>query len=115
MTAQLKPDTWTPLCTVEDLVPESGVAAKINGRQVALFYVPEEQRVYALDNRDPFSEANVIARGIIGDLQGKPVVASPLYKQHFSLLDGECLEDDSIRLDTWETRIDGEQVYISVQ
>lgn len=115
MTAQLKPETWLPICAKNDLVPDSGVAAKINDRQIALFYLPEEERVYALSNRDPFSNANVIARGITGDLQGQPVVAGPLYKQHFRLDTGECLEDDSIRLDTWATRIDGDRVYISIQ
>jgi len=115
MTAQLKPETWTPICTTVDLVPDSGVAAKIQNQQIALFYLPDENRVYALSNKDPFSNANVIARGITGDLQGKTVVASPLYKQHFSLEDGQCLEDDSVRLDTWPTRIEDDHVYISIQ
>ncbi len=32
---------------------------------------------------------------------GVPVVASPLYKQHFRLEDGQCLEDDSVTLRIW--------------
>lgn len=115
MTAQLKPDTWTRVCMINDLVPDSGVAAKLDDRQIALFYLPNEERVYAISNRDPFSNANVIARGITGDRQGTPVVASPLYKHHFSLEDGQCLEDDTIQLDTWPTRIDDDHVYIAIQ
>ena len=42
-------------------------------------------QVYALDNFDPHSGANVLSRGIVGDLSGELVVASPVYKHHFSL------------------------------
>ncbi len=109
--------TWQALCTRADLVPFSGVAAWIETAegpaQVALFYLPGlEQELYALEHRDPFSGANVIARGIVGDLQGQPVVASPLYKQHFRLTDGQCLEDDAVKLRTWPVRFDGERVLI---
>jgi len=57
--------------------------------------------VFALENRDPFSEANVISRGIVGDLAGQLVVTSPVYKQHFNLRSGRCLEDESVSLRTW--------------
>jgi nitrite reductase (NADH) large subunit len=36
--------------------------------------VGHEKRVYALSNKDPFSQANVMSRGIIGDLQGERVL-----------------------------------------
>lgn len=110
-------NTWQPLCTRADLVDFSGVAAWLDTpegpAQVALFYVPGHgHELYAVDHRDPFSGAYVIARGIVGDLQGKPVVASPLYKQHFRLEDGQCVEDDTIRLRTWQVRFQGEEVWI---
>ena len=69
------------------------------GQQVAVMRVGEE--VFALENRDPFSGANVIARGLVGDLAGQLVVASPVYKQHFNLRTGRCLEDESVSLRTW--------------
>ena len=73
---------WQPLCRKADLVAFSGVAAWLETAsgtaQVALFYLPGyETELFAVDNRDPFSGANVIARGIVGDLKGEPVVASP--------------------------------------
>ena len=125
--------TWQRLCTRADLVPHSGVAAWLETDegpvQVALFYLPggpntlqpsgpntpragHGQELYALAHRDPFSGANVIARGIVGDLQGEPVVASPLYKQHFRLADGQCLEDDGVQLRTWPVSFKGEEVWI---
>ena len=51
------------------------------------------RRVHAIGNHDPASDANVLSRGIVGDIGGELVVASPMYKQHFSLLTGRCLEE----------------------
>lgn len=110
------PADWTDLCAQADLVARSGVVAWHDGSQVALFYLPESgtdaAHVYAIDNHDPFSNANVIGRGLMGDLKGQRIVASPLYKQHFRLEDGQCLEDSSIRLRTWDTRLRDGKVQI---
>ena len=59
------------------------------------------EEVFAVENYDPFSNANVMSRGLVGDLQGQIVVASPVYKQHFNLRTGRCLEDESVSLRTW--------------
>lgn len=74
----------------------------------------DEPEIYALDNRDPFSGANVIGRGIVGDLKGELVVASPIYKQHFRLTDGQCLEDATRRLRTWSVGWDGDNVVLHI-
>ncbi|PAU74524.1 nitrite reductase small subunit NirD [Halomonas salipaludis] len=109
--------TWQTICTKADLVTFSGVAAWLataeGPAQVAIFYLPgHAQELYAIDHHDPFSDANVIARGIVGDIKGEPVVASPIYKQHFRLEDGSCVEDESVTLRTWPVRFDGEKVVI---
>ena len=83
------------VCRLEDIVPTRGVCALVGGEQVAVFRVDDE--VYAIGNRDPFSGANVLSRGIVGDLNGELVVASPVYKQHFSLRTGRCIEDASVQ------------------
>ena len=41
------------------------------------------------------------------------VIASPLYKQHFRLADGGCLEYPEQALPTWAVRLNGEQVEIA--
>ncbi|MEJ2045084.1 MAG: nitrite reductase small subunit NirD [Reinekea sp.] len=105
---------WQTVCQLTDLIPQSGVAAKINNRQIALFYIPEHNRVYAIDNYCPFAEANVLARGIVGDLNEQLIVASPLYKQHFNLQTGACLEDDSVKVACYPTKIDNDSICISV-
>lgn len=106
---------WRAVCTLDDLVAQSGVVALVDGVQIALFYLPHPHtpRVYALGNRDPRSGANVIGRGLIGQVNGQLVVSSPLYKQQFRLDDGVCLQDDRQRLPTWPVRVRGEVIDIA--
>ena len=105
---------WEPVCNRDDLVPGSGVCALVNGEQVALYYLPQkDQAVFALANRDPIGRANVLSRGIVGDVGGERVVASPLYKQHFSLETGVCLEDEEVRVEVYHVRLEGDRVLIA--
>lgn len=97
--------TWIPVCALASLVPDRGAAALIAGRQVALFRLRETDEVLAVDHRDPFSGANVIARGLVGSRGDIPTVASPVYKQTFDLRTGVCLDDESAALGVWEVRV----------
>jgi nitrite reductase (NADH) small subunit len=94
---------WTDVCAIDDLVPLYGSCALLNGRQIAIFLIGDGE-LYAIDNYDPIGKANVLSRGIVGDIKGEPVVASPLYKQHFSLKTGQCLEQE-IRVPRYEARV----------
>ncbi|WP_309742475.1 MULTISPECIES: nitrite reductase small subunit NirD [unclassified Chamaesiphon] len=104
---------WTTICTLDRILPNTGVCALVNDRQIAVFRVGEGNDVYAIENYDPFSKAYVLSRGIVGDRNGIPKVASPIYKQNFSLLTGECLDDSSVKLETFSARIVDGQVQIS--
>jgi nitrite reductase (NADH) large subunit len=104
-------DNWNFICTLEDIIPYSGVAALINGKQIAVFRVGDE--IYALDNYDPESEANVLARGLVGDLKGEMVVASPIYKHHYNLLTGKCLESPESSIQTYATKIEDSRVWVN--
>ncbi len=115
--AALQPRAWQPLCSRRDLVANSGVVAWHEGRQVALFHLDQGaagERLFAIDNRDPKSGANVIGRGILGQLGGELVVAAPLYKQHFRLEDGQCLEYPEQRLRVWPVRFNGDAVELGL-
>jgi nitrite reductase (NADH) small subunit len=103
---------WLNVCSVSDLQNDSGICALVNGEQVAIFYLVK--KVYAISNFDPFGNANVLSRGVIGDLRGQIVVASPLYKQHFDLQTGVCLEDESVILPVYASRIENDTVQIGV-
>lgn len=103
---------WTVVCSEKELVPNAGVCALINGEQVALFYVPKSpQKVFAIHNWDPVGQANVLSRGIVGDIDGELVVASPLYKQHFSLRTGKCFEEPT-SVAVYEAQLEGGEVAI---
>ena len=73
---------------------DRGAAALVDGHQVALFRLASGE-VYAIDHQDPFSGANVLARGLVGTRGDVPTVASPVYKQVFDLTTGICLDDES--------------------
>lgn len=83
--------TWVAVCRVEDLLSERGVAALVDGRQIALFRL-DDGSVHAVQQVDPFSGANVMSRGIVGTRGGEPTVAGPMYKQVYSIRTGECLD-----------------------
>lgn len=105
---------WIDVCSVDELQPNSGVCALVEGKQVAIFHLPKEQAVYAINNYDPIGKANVLSRGMIGDINGEPVVASPLYKQHFNLTTGACLEDESVKVDAYAIRMENGRIEVSI-
>jgi len=94
--------SWETICDLKDLIPGVGVRAYFGGKQVAIFSVSE--KLYAVDAIDPFTGAAVLSRGITGSLSDQPVVASPIYKQHFNLETGQCLEDDTVAVMTFPVR-----------
>jgi nitrite reductase (NADH) small subunit len=100
--------TMTPVCRIEEITPESGVTAVVEGSAVAVFRTHEGD-VYALSNYDPFSHASVLARGIVGTrtVAGEPVdvVASPMHKQAFDLRTGRCLDDESVQVRTYDVKV----------
>jgi nitrite reductase (NADH) small subunit len=105
---------WTTICSLDRILPNTGVCALVNDRQIAVFRVGEGNDVYAIENYDPFSKAYVLSRGIVGDRHGTPKVASPIYKQNFSLLTGECLDDPNIKVGTFSARFVDGQVQVGV-
>ena len=97
-------DSWFTVCDLNVLLPGRGVAALLpDGRQAAVFR-DRAGNLYAVDNRDPFSGAAVLSRGLTGSHQGRPFVASPLLKQRFDLETGQCLDDDAVRITAYEVR-----------
>ncbi len=96
---------WLTVCNLADIQPNTGVCALLDNEQVAIFRIGESDRLYAISNYDPFSQAYVLSRGIIGDRNGVFKVASPIYKQNFNLETGECLDDPSVAVATFPVRV----------
>ncbi|TQM30957.1 nitrite reductase small subunit NirD [Nocardia bhagyanarayanae] len=104
---------WTQACRLDYLIPGRGVAVLLKGGQQAALFRLTDGSLYAVGNIDPFGRAAVMSRGIVGDRGGVPVVASPLLKQAFSLLDGRCLDDESAALPVYAVRVDDGIVSVS--
>ena len=97
--------SWQRVCTLDALVPDRGAAALVGEHQVALFRLSNTGDVHAVDHLDPFSQANVMARGLVGSRAGVATVASPMHKQAFDLQTGQCLDDPEVSLQVWSTRV----------
>ena len=107
---------WFDVCELADILPSMGRCALFNNKQIAIFRVLNSagfEEFYAIDNYCPFSHANTLSRGITGNLNGKTVIASPLYKQHFDLSTGICLEDETITVNTYPVRLDGNTIQLA--
>ena len=102
----------TQVCALTDIAPNTGVCALYEGEQVALFRIGDTEQVFAISNYDPIGKANVLSRGITGTLGERIVVASPLYKQHFDLQTGECLEDAEQSVKTYLVTLDNGQIVL---
>ncbi|MEO6121840.1 MAG: nitrite reductase small subunit NirD [Acidimicrobiales bacterium] len=103
------------MCALELLVPDRGVAALVDGRQVALFRTTPDDALYALSNYDPFSGANVLSRGIVGSRGDAPKVASPMYKQSFDLRTGVCLDDAAVAVEVFPVRVVDGVVQVAIR
>jgi nitrite reductase (NADH) small subunit len=99
---------WARVCPLDRLTPGRGAVALVAGSQIAVFRVgtPDGEAVFAIGNRDPFSGAQVLARGIVGDRAGTPKVSSPVYKQGFDLRTGTCLDDPAVRVPSYPVALD---------
>jgi len=103
--------SWHAICTIDRLTADRGVAALVDGDEVAVFLLSTGE-LFAVDNADPFSGAAVLARGLVGETAGVPFVASPVYKQRFDLRTGACLDDTTVRVRTWPVRSTGTLVEV---
>jgi nitrite reductase (NADH) small subunit len=86
------------ICPLDALTPGRGVGALVEGVAVAVFLVDGE--LYCIGNRDPYTDASVLSRGLVGwtTIDGDVVryVASPLRKHRFDLTTGDSLEGDGV-------------------
>jgi nitrite reductase (NADH) small subunit len=104
---------WRVVCDAGFLTPDRGASARVGGDRVAVFRLASGE-LRAVDDLDPFSGAYVLSRGIVGDADGEPTVASPVYKQRFSLRSGVCLDDPSAQLRTWDVRLNRGRIEVAV-
>ena len=104
---------WQPACRLEQLPVDRGVAALLQGQQVALFRLGNGE-LRAISNQDPFSGAMVLARGIVGSRGDAPTVTSPMYKQPFDLRTGQCLDDPNVAVASYPIRVNNGVVEVAI-
>ncbi len=107
---------WENICDTNDILPNMGVCALFQDQQVAIFKIVDDagaERLFAINNYCPFSKSNTLSRGLIGSLDDKVVVASPLYKQHFDLETGICIEDGITNVNVYSVQVNGNTVQLA--
>jgi nitrite reductase (NADH) small subunit len=107
---------WTAVCAATDILPNTGVCARVAERHVAIFRVgpgTDADQFFAIDNVDPKSGASVLSRGLVGSLGERIVVASPLYKQHYDLQTGACVESPELSVQAYVVRTEQGRVLVA--
>ena len=108
------PARWAPVCPYRLVEPERGVAALVDGEQVAIFRT-HDGRLFAIGHRDPIARAYVMSRGIVGSRGDIPTVASPLHKEVYDLRTGECLDVAGVSVPTYRVRCRDGLVEVAVR
>ncbi|MGB8927999.1 MAG: nitrite reductase large subunit NirB, partial [Pantoea agglomerans] len=104
-------EPWSAVCTLEAIPQQAGIGARLGSERVALFRFGDA--LFALEDREPGSDASVLSRGILGDVGGEPVVISPLYKQRIRLRDGQSLDNPQHQLRCWPVKLEAGQIWLA--
>ena len=110
---RMKNDDWVPLCSLDELEPLWGEAALVGDHQVALFLLPDGS-LHAVSNRCPATGSYVMSRGIVGSRGARSTIASPLHKQVYDLVTGECLSSPGYLLPTYPVRVEAGIVQVAL-
>lgn len=106
--------SWQAICKVSDIAPNTGVCALVEGKQVAVFKQAATNKLFAVGNYDPAGQANVLSRGMLAELGGQVTIASPLYKHHFCLSSGVCLEDNELSIPVYGVRVTEDKIEVAL-
>ncbi|MEO3988419.1 nitrite reductase large subunit NirB [Pseudocitrobacter cyperus] len=104
---------WQAICPLSSIPAQAGIGARLGEMQIALFRFGD--KVYALDNLEPGSQANVLSRGLLGDAAGEPIVISPLYKRRIRLRDGRQCDNGEAVVRAWPVKVEDGTVWVSNQ
>lgn len=115
--------TFVDLCALDDLDPERGVGALLGDTQIAVFRLADGS-VRAVQQRDPYSGANVMSRGLVGThrvaddgtVRDVNTVTTPMLKQVWDVDTGEVLDAggaDRRALAVYEARVEKGRVLVA--
>ena len=103
---------WFRAARVEDFPENGGACVKYKDLQIAVFNFSRRNEWYACQNLCPHKMQMVLARGMIGSLNGEPKVACPFHKKTFSLKTGECLNAEECTISVFPVRVEDGYVHI---
>ncbi len=106
-------EKWVRVADAHAFPADGGAAVKVGDKQIAVFHFAETDTWYACQNLCPHKQQLVLARGIIGDKSGVPVVACPMHKRAFALESGKCLDED-LQISVYAVKVENEGVWLSV-
>jgi len=89
----------------DDIPGVSGIKIKVNGKNIALFKY--KNNIYAIRNSCPHQGAG-LADGHINDSK----VVCPLHRWQFDLETGAFTGNENIRIPTYRTKVENNDVYI---
>ena len=89
---------WIQVCDTEEIPPDSGVTVLVEGKQIAIFNFSSRDERFACQNNCPHWNELILSRGLLGDDNGEPKITCPMHKRNYSLLDGRCLSDSSLKI-----------------
>ena len=98
---------YAKVATVSGVSRGTGIVANVNGKEVAIFNV--DGSFYAIDNickhrGGPLGE---------GELDGD-TVSCPWHGWQYNVKNGNCLTKDGIKMDSYEVRVEGDDVEIAL-
>lgn len=102
---------WVDICDENALPSFGGIAAWLENRAIAIFNLGE-LGLFAISNVDPATGVSLLSRGLICELEGDIFVASPLHKQHYSLTNGQCIEDANLSVQLYPISCEGGRVRV---
>ena len=103
---------WFKVGESDSILPGTGINTLVNGRDVAIVKLSGSNQLFAIDNLDPFSQASVLSRGIVGDRKNEPMIISPISRKAFSLISGQCFEDRETSLNVYPVKQDGGSIFV---
>jgi ferredoxin-nitrite reductase len=99
--------TWVAVADVAALRPGGAMKVEAGGATIAL--VCTAQGFHALENACPHQGASLSEGSVDG-----PVITCPLHGWQFDCADGRCLGDEKVRARTFETKVEGDRVWVRV-
>lgn len=56
---------WISICESTAIAPNTGVCAKVDDKQIAVFFSQRTNSLHAISNFDPIGKANILSRGFL--------------------------------------------------